>query len=222
MVEEQSILQDKYMGILVEQITNSPIDSNCFILYTLENSSCIIIDPGTKDCEEILNFLFQKKLVPEYIFLTHEHFDHILGVNKLKEMFDCKIVCSIICADKIIDKKKNLSVFYDQIGFEAYYPDIIFKDQKSVIKWNDFKVTSYITPGHSEASICIYIDNLLFTGDTIINKEKTVVKLPGGSKTKLIKTIEDLKNLFLGKKVFIHAGHGNSFWFDEIENQSLI
>jgi hydroxyacylglutathione hydrolase len=210
------------MALFVEQIINNPINSNCFILYTSENSSCIIIDPGTEDCKDLLNFLHQKKLVPQYVFLTHEHFDHIWGVNKLKEMFNCKLVCSNICAENIIDKKKNLSVFYNQIGFETYEADIILKDPVSVINWNDYAVNSYWSAGHSDASICIIIDSFLFTGDTIIKNEKTVVKLPSGSKAKLMKTIDDLKNLFLGKKIFIHAGHGNSFWFDEIEKLSLI
>jgi hydroxyacylglutathione hydrolase len=222
MVVEQSILQDKQMAFFVEQIINNPINSNCFIVYTAKNSSCVIIDPGTEDCKEVLNFLKQKKLIPEYIFLTHEHFDHIWGVNKLKEMFSCKLVCSAICAENIINKKKNLSVFYNQIGFETCQADVILKDPLSVIHWNSYVINFYWSPGHSDASICIYINGLLFTGDTIIKNEKTVIKLPSGSKIKLIKTIDDLKNNFFGKKIFIHAGHGSSFWFDEIENLSLV
>lgn len=210
------------MAFFVEQIVNKPINSNCFIVYTAESSSCVIIDSGTEDCKEILIFLAEKNLTPNYIFLTHEHFDHIWGVNKLKEMFDSKLVCSAICAENIIDKKKNLSVFYNQVGFETCGADIIINDKEFNLNWNGYEVIFYVTPGHSDASICIHMDGILFTGDTIIKNEKTVTKLPSGNKTKLIKTITYLKTLFFAKKIIIHAGHGTSFWFDEIEQQSLI
>lgn len=48
------------MEILVGIIQNQPIDSNCFVVYNDLNSSCIIIDPGTEDCNELLLFLEKK------------------------------------------------------------------------------------------------------------------------------------------------------------------
>jgi hydroxyacylglutathione hydrolase len=210
------------MNFFVERIINKPINSNCFIIYTVQNASCIIIDPGTEDCEEVLNFLDKEKKIPEYIFLTHEHFDHIWGVNTLKKIFNCKLVCSSVCAENIVNKKKNLSVFFNQIGFETCIADIIFNTQKLEINWNNNIINCYSTPGHSDASICIHIGSILFTGDTIIKDEKTITKLPSGSKTKLTQTINYLKSVFFQKNILVHAGHGNSFWFDEIENQIVI
>lgn len=55
MEEELSISQAK-MGLIVNTIKNYPIDSNCFVLYTNYNSDCIVIDPGTESCKELLFF----------------------------------------------------------------------------------------------------------------------------------------------------------------------
>lgn len=210
------------MHILVERILNKPIDSNSFVVYSSENGSCIIIDPGTEDSTDLLKFIHENNLQPEYIFLTHEHFDHIWGVNKIKNLYDLDLVCSIDCALKIVDKKKNMSIFYNQLGFETYAADVLIDDDNNCLIWNGIQVEFILTPGHTNASLCILINNHLFTGDTIIKNFKTVVKLPGGSKLKLRESLSLLDLKFAGKQIIVHPGHGESFFYDEIITSYLI
>jgi hydroxyacylglutathione hydrolase len=210
------------MSILIERIPNKPIDSNCFVVYSTDDECCIIIDPGTEDCADLIGFIEDLNLKPEYILLTHEHFDHIWGVNRLKCIYKLKLVCSRDCAAMLIDKKKNMSVFYNQVGFETCPADILIEDINNQLEWNCKHLEFIATRGHSEASICILIDNNLFTGDTIIRNNKTVVKLPGGNKNKLKDSLLLLDKKFLGKHLQIHSGHGESFWYDEFRTQELL
>ena len=71
----------------------------------------------------------------------------------------------------------------------------------------------YITPGHSDDSVCLQIDNMLFTGDTLIKDVRTVTKLKGGSVKKLEETVRFLSSL-KGKGLTVHAGHEDSFLLD--------
>ena len=48
------------MELDIERIINLPINSNCFIIYKSGFSSCIILDPGSKDCSAIINFINSK------------------------------------------------------------------------------------------------------------------------------------------------------------------
>ena len=48
-----------------------------------ESGACVVIDPGM-DGEGIAAKLAEKGLTPDYIFLTHGHFDHSQGVRALK------------------------------------------------------------------------------------------------------------------------------------------
>ena len=210
------------MSILVERIPNRPIDSNSFVIYTKANNSCIVVDPGTENCTDLIEFIEKNRFKPEHIFLTHEHFDHIWGVTKLKETYNCKIVSSLECSLRIVDSKKNMSLFYNQIGFETYPGDIHIEEINHNLEWNNKKIEFISTKGHSNASICILIDNHLFSGDTIIKNIKTVIKLPCGSKEKLIKSLSILNNKFLNKSIMVHSGHGESFWYEEIKNQKLL
>jgi glyoxylase-like metal-dependent hydrolase (beta-lactamase superfamily II) len=210
------------MSLLVKRIPNKPIDSNCFVVYSTYNESCLIIDPGTEDCADLIRFIDMSNLKPDYILLTHEHFDHIWGVNKLRDIYAIKLICLRDCSAMIADKKKNMSLFYDQVGFETCHADILLEDIDKQMKWNGTNIEFISTKGHTEASICIHIDNYLFTGDTIIRNHKTVVKLPGGDKNKLEKSFSILNQRFFDRQIQIHSGHGESFWYDEIKNQKLI
>jgi glyoxylase-like metal-dependent hydrolase (beta-lactamase superfamily II) len=219
MVDEQSILQ---VNMLVQRIINKPVDSNSFVLFERGKPNCIVIDPGTFDCFELLDYFKFNNLFPEYIFLTHEHFDHIWGVNKLKDIYQCKIVCSKDCSERIIDNKKNMSVFYNQIGFVTYSADLQIDSNNLSLIWNNLNIECIISKGHSIGSMCIIVDDKLFSGDTIIPGYKTVVKFPGGNKLDLLKSLEKIFKKFNGKNVSVYPGHGNSFFLNEIKIEQLV
>jgi len=152
--------------------------------------------------------------MPEYIFLTHEHFDHIWGVNLLKEIYNSQLICSLACSQKIVNKKKNMSIFYNQVGFEIYPADIIVYDETKIQWFNN--IFQFIeTPGHTDGSICIRIDGKLFTGNTMIKNHKTVIKFPGGNKEKLEKSLAELFSISANQKVIVYPGHGEVFILED-------
>ncbi|MEG2556697.1 MAG: MBL fold metallo-hydrolase [Odoribacter sp.] len=201
--------------LCVKQIVNTPVSSNCFVVYDLNiSNNCLIIDPGTEKCNELLFYLEKEQLIPEYILLTHEHFDHIWGVNYLRNCYsEVKVVCNRMCSEMIIDKKKNCSVYYNQVGFELLPADILIENIENILIWEEEKIKFYHTPGHTSGSISFIIGDNLFTGDTLIQGEKTVTKLPGGARLDLEKTL-NLLGKFKGKNLIVRAGHKDSFELD--------
>jgi len=209
------------MKFLIEKIKNKPIDSNCYVIYNNLISDCLIVDPGTEDCEELLVFLEQNKLDPTYILLTHEHFDHIWGVNKLLDLFTCKVVCSEKCLECIADKKKNLSVFYNQTGFEIL-PTNAHIVSNGKLEFGSYNFQFKETLGHSLGSVSFWVNDMFFGGDVLIKDTKTVTKLPGGSKKKLINTLNELNELFSQRDMVVYPGHGDTFRFNEIDFSKII
>jgi glyoxylase-like metal-dependent hydrolase (beta-lactamase superfamily II) len=95
--------------------------------------------------------------VPDFIILTHEHCDHIWGVNELKSCYeDLKIISSQLCSDRIVDSKKNMSVFYDQVGFESYPCDVSVESIEKLLLWNNIRIDFIYTPGHTD-SLLVYL-----------------------------------------------------------------
>lgn len=202
--------------LTLKQIENIPISSNCFVLYDKAvGNNCIVIDPGSEDNSSLYQYLEQEDLLPKYIFLTHEHFDHCWGVDDIREVYsDVKLVCSQICSEAIQDKKKNYSVFHQQPGFDLKPADIVLEDVNWKVNWNGYNIRFEPAQGHSAAGIIFFIDKYVFTGDTLIKNIKTVTKLKTASKEKLKDSLLMFENE-KGKNLIVCPGHGETFKLDE-------
>ncbi|MEG2070281.1 MAG: MBL fold metallo-hydrolase [Bacteroidales bacterium] len=211
---EPLILQDK-MTFEIVRIINEPISSNCYLLFNKNlNNHCIIVDPGSENAEIITSEIEKFKLVPQYIILTHEHFDHCWSCNDLIKQYNIPIICSENCREAIQSSRKNCSLYYNQTGFEIEAQTMSIESIEKRLFWNHCEFNFLLTQGHSNASICFLVGNCLFTGDTLIQNEKTVTKLLSGSKEKLKQSIQ-LINQFQGKGYTVYAGHGDQFELDQ-------
>ncbi len=192
------------------------ISINSYVL--IYKNLSVVIDPNNFD--EIEKSLNGTKL--EYIFLTHEHFDHIMAVDKLREKYGAKLIAQKFTSDNIQSSSKNLSKF-SQIIFDFMKKTPNPKVEEIIIKKADIEYEdSYIlnwhgqtfffkhTPGHSEGSSCIYVNNCLFTGDSLFEHIDT--SFLGGKKAKLDYTNNTIPFFHsLDKKMQVFAGHYNSF-----------
>ena len=202
--------------LTVHQIINKPVPSNCFVLYDKAiGRECIVVDPGSKSDDDLFAYFEEEGLVPQYIVLTHEHFDHCWGVNELVEKYQIPIVCSALCAECIQFEKRNCSVFYDNNErFVITSRSISIESLNCVLPFFNTELRFYSLPGHTDAGICFAVGNYLFTGDTLIKDVPTVVKLPTGSIDKL-KVSYELFIQHQGEHYVIYPGHGCVFKLDE-------
>ena len=65
------------------------LHTNCYIIEDEVSSKCAVIDPGGA-YERISEALEGKK--PEYIILTHGHFDHVLAAARLQSETGAKVL----------------------------------------------------------------------------------------------------------------------------------
>ena len=197
-----------------------PIDSKMYCI--VRNQRALIIDTVISD--DAICFLKENELKDLTIILTHEHIDHICGVNKLRECFQCKVICSAKCANLINDSRKNGSLY-----FEGMYSLRSMDEQRAISKlnlagyvceadesfdvevnfiWEYLKIKCIELPGHSIGGIGIIInDKYVFSGDNFIPNVPTITKLPGGSK----KEYEKITKVFfenLSSGSVIYPGHG--------------
>lgn len=202
------------MSLVIKQIVNEPVSSNCYVMFDKSyGKECLIVDPGGKENEELISYMSENKLVPIYIILTHEHFDHCWGVNDLVYRYGIPVICSSLCAECIKDVKRNCSVFYDNSQcFEVHCRIIKVEQLKYVLDFAGVKILFFNTPGHTDASISILADKYLFSGDTLIYKSKTITKLPTGSESKLEQSMSLYKSLPTG--ITVMSGHGEPFELD--------
>ena len=146
--------------------------SNCFVVYDDDTKRCVVVDPGSEKSEREISFIERNGLRLDFILLTHEHTDHNWGVNALCDRFDdVRVVCSEVCGRNV--RKSNRSYFlfyYDDMDYqyEMRKPDQVVSRSGESLLWDGRELLFYLTPGHSKGSMCIVLDNMLFTGDTIM------------------------------------------------------
>jgi len=160
------------MSLKVERFVNELMSSNCYLVIDEESKHCLCIDPASEKSLREIEYIEANGLTLDYILLTHEHADHTWGANALKEKYpSSKIVCSELC-NKYAKKasKAYFLLYYDRKGYkyELLPADIIIKSLEDELMWQEHFISFLITPGHSYGSMCIDIDEKLFTGDTIM------------------------------------------------------
>lgn len=210
------------MAIELTRVINTPIASNCFIIHDQSiNNKCIVVDPGSECSRDLDQELKQRGLTPEYIILTHEHFDHVWGCNPLIERHGAKTIASACCSEAIQSSKKNHSLFYNQVGFELPAADILVEHVDYRFEWNGIGIDFFLAPGHTNGGICFVVEPYVFTGDTLLKGLKTVTKLYCGSKDKLTDTLQKIAGLS-GRGLTVCPGHGDSFMLDDYDLNKAI
>jgi len=196
------------------------VNSNMYVIE--KENSVLVID--SIETEEVKKFWENRKnfVTNVTVILTHEHFDHIYGLNYLRNNFPCMVISSTLCSDNITDTKKNLSEYSDFMKqmneelekskmdispFICKPADIIFKYEINRV-WMGHDLQLIQTPGHTQGSICVIFDGkIVFTGDSLLRKQ-IITKLPGGSKKDYM-NVTRKKLLTLSKQVeIVCPGHG--------------
>lgn len=160
------------MILKVERFINELMTSNCYVVYDEDTKHCLVIDPASENSLREIQFIEEKRLALDYIILTHEHTDHNWGVNSLREHFpQCMLVCSEQCNKYVKKTNRAYFLFYfddPDYRYEIAPAEILISWQKDTLLWNGYIIKYILTPGHSKGSMCIDIDGMLFTGDTIM------------------------------------------------------
>ncbi|MBE6096543.1 MAG: MBL fold metallo-hydrolase [Schwartzia succinivorans] len=195
------------------------INSNMYII--IEDNEAFIVDPNING--NALGLLKENGVQSAAVVITHEHYDHISGVNWLRESIDCTVMCSRDAADAVTDSSRNFAKFWDvlmmgktpeeiktglKVKDENYTcrADEILQNEKEW-QWKGHSVRVRAAPGHSKGGILISFDNILFSGDNLVNGFGVICRLPGG-KWKIYET-ETLPLIQrMSDDVMVYPGHG--------------
>jgi glyoxylase-like metal-dependent hydrolase (beta-lactamase superfamily II) len=192
---------------------------NCYIVQNSSNDG-LIVDPG-ENYDEISEYINKNNINVLAIINTHAHYDHIGAVSILKDTLE--IPFYLHSKDSRLLKSANLysTLFDGEQKITVPSIDHFLDDCNQPLIFKDIEVTVIETPGHTKGSVCFQIDNYLFTGDTIFEKEIGRVDLPGGDKEDLKNSLKKLSKLPASLRLY--PGHGNPTTMQRVldNNQKL-
>lgn len=190
--------------------------SNCYVVYDEDTRKCIVIDPGSEKSVREIDFIEGHQLTLDFIIITHEHTDHNWGVNSLRNHFrNSKLLCSEECSLHVNNANKAyFLLYYDDANYryEIAKADKIVGDGECM-EWSSHIIKYVSTPGHSFGSICINIDDWLFTGDSIM-PFKPYFNGRDSNKDDWAKSIIKVKKMFPSTTI-VYPGHGNQLSLQE-------
>ncbi len=162
----------------------------------------VVIDPAG-DAEPIISVADQNKITIQYILNTHAHVDHVMGNEEMKQKTGAKIIIHEKDAPALTRIPMSMLSMFG--GRPSPPADRIVKDGDS-IQVGSLALEVLHTPGHSPGAICIYVDGVVFTGDTLFVGGVGRTDLPGGSWPIMLRSIQT-KLLTLPDETVVLPGH---------------
>ena len=195
--------------VSVIQIINPYKKTNTYIVE-VNNFEVVIIDLGNYPILELIRFLKNNNKTLIGLFLTHEHSDHCYGVDFLKAELEFTLYCSRNCEINMRNPKQNFSRYIEELEVFGVQAEATVVSDGQVLSFGDIQIKIIETPGHSPGSICLLINEMIFTGDTFLNNERTPSCFPHSSKKDLKKSEKKILK-YLTRNTTIFPGHGDSF-----------
>jgi len=197
----------------VQRITSGEFISNSYIIY--DHQRCFIIDTNTS-AQAILNKIKQCHIPnPEFVVVTHGHFDHFGGAKTLSEKFDIPIYMNL--TDIRITKSANFSMMLMKLT-ERVEPPEFYSIDKAKDKLRELGYEYIHAPGHTPGSTVIVGGQTAFVGDLFTKRGLFLNNLPGENKDDLQSSFVKIKEM-LEPTTMIYPGHGTEFIFKALNTK---
>ncbi len=190
--------------MIIKQFIAGPLENNIYLLVDDDTKQAVLID-ATALTSDITDTVKNLGADVKYILLTHGHFDHIMGLNDLKNALGAQAVINkndLVLSDKINE-------FTRMFNIPESTPPVYEKyvDDNDTIQIGNMNIKVISTPGHTEGGVCYLVDDNLFSGDTLFRDSVGRTDLWGGNFEKLSDSIKN-KLFKLDDNIKVFPGHG--------------
>ncbi len=169
--------------------------TNVYLLIS-EKKNAMLIDPAD-DAEHIIDWIKACGVSLKYIFITHGHADHVLALEAVRDAFAVPVIISRTDAQRLVHPQLINERPYVTNPVNPLFPDLLIQEGDEV--WLDeLKIRFFAMPGHTEGSLAAAVEDVLFTGDTLLKNGIGKTSLPGGDREQLIASVRRLLQVFEG------------------------
>ncbi len=191
--------------------------TNCYFLYRQGERLAVVVDPADRG-RDIYDSLRRNGFSVAGILLTHGHFDHIWGLDGLRdaagaaaEAEGLEPVKAYACkAERELLKNAGMNVSRQAGRACETYADVYVEDGEE-ITLAGMTCRGIATPGHTGGGCCYYFQEagILVSGDTLFAGSVGRTDFPTGSMGTLVRSIKE-KLFVLPEDTRVYPGHGES------------
>jgi glyoxylase-like metal-dependent hydrolase (beta-lactamase superfamily II) len=173
--------------------------------------------------EGVADWLDKAGAKVDALFLTHQHFDHVLDAGKVRSRHGCRVFSWAAHSVNLTLEGLFGAVTGTLMAVTPFEVDELLEGKSSTeacgVTWRLFHV-----PGHSPDSVCFLWEDqkVLFGGDVLFQGSIGRTDFPGGSMRQLLEGIQT-KLLTLPDDTLVHPGHGphTSIGIERRDNEYL-
>lgn len=169
-----------------------PVQTNCYLLGEEEHKIAALIDPGDSG-EALVRWAEEQGYQVTMILLTHGHFDHIMGVKAALNALAAKGMQVPVYVHRA-DYPLAPCGFCDNVTLEGI-PDVRFYDEGDTVPLANLTIQVIYTPGHTRGGVCLVVDDVIFSGDTLFRGSCGRTDFPGSSPVEILDSLWKLAQL---------------------------
>lgn len=185
----------------IQHLVLGMFGTNCYIVSGNCPGKCILIDPADR-ADKIMESMKKNNLIPEAVLLTHGHYDHFLAVPDLQKMWpDLPVYCH----------PKDCPVEKEEYDMGRMFPTVSALDNVKpisagvLLKEAGFEIRVMETPGHTPGSVTFFIEDAMFTGDTLFCGSIGRTDFAGGSVQQMAASLRRLAKI--PDNYYVYPGH---------------
>ena len=156
-----------------------------YLIASKKGREALIIDPVLENIETYIKLLKELDLKLVKVIDTHIHADHITGASELNKETNC----STIMGEHTPAESVQIKV-----------------KEGEIIKIDGLKIKAIYTPGHTSDSYSFLMNNLLFSGDTLLINGTGRTDFQNGNSKDAYDSIFN-KLLTLPEETLLYPGH---------------
>ena len=171
--------------MIFEQLFDTKSSTYTYIVASGKGREALIIDPVIEHTVKYIKVLENLELKLVKVIDTHIHADHITGLNELNKRTKCTRVMGEKSKSEVIDlkMKDNERINIEKIELRTIY-----------------------TPGHTDCSYSYFMNDRVFTGDTLLINGTGRTDFQNGSSYDAYDSLFN-KLLKLPEKTLVYPAH---------------
>ena len=192
------------------------LDTSCYLLIS-EEGNAAMIDPAG-ECDKIIDILSKNSLTLTKILLTHGHFDHTGAVAELKEITGAKVYIHTDDECMLNDTIKNVAYLVPGYEYKPFEADVLLTGG-DMIFLDELDISVMHTPGHTKGSVMYFVNDCIFTGDTIFEGSVGRTDFYSGdisAQRETLKRISALRTNYT-----LYPGHGEATTLDDEKKYNM-